>query len=83
MSRRWSFAEGVKEFAAQQEKFASQECGASTNIVHLPILISFLVPILISFQVPIFFTSSTNFDFFSITNIVHKPRFLFKISACR
>jgi len=25
--KRWSFAEGVKEFAAQQEKFVAQECG--------------------------------------------------------
>ena len=31
--RRWSFAEGVKEFAAKQEEFASQECGASSNCV--------------------------------------------------
>ena len=33
MFRRWSFAEGVKEFAAQQEKFAAEECGVSSKIL--------------------------------------------------
>ena len=36
--RRWSFAEGVKEFAAQQERFNKMDCGVCLHLfvhVHL------------------------------------------------
>ena len=68
MLRRWSFAEGVKEFAAQQEKFAAEECGVSEfqniiqdfqNIIQDSqelFLRSFIVLPQLFLQVPILFT---------------------------